>query len=489
MNEHKPNNVHDKGMRWADAWLVYTRPKVISLLFLGFSAGLPLLLVFSTLSAWLRDESVTRTTIGFFGWIGITYSIKVFWAPIVDRVPIPFLSRFMGHRRSWMLVAQVGIVAGLFVMSLCTPASQLTLFALAAVFVAFCSATQDISIDAFRIEAADKKIQGAMAASYILGYRLAMLLAGAGALMLADVGSWVLSYQSMALCGLVGILTTLVVREPALNQNRYSPSLEPAAQEFLKRAAHRPEIFQRAGAWFIGAVVGPFADFFKRNSQLALWILLFIGLYRVSDITMGIMANPFYLDMGYSKTEIAQISKIFGFCMTIFGSMVGGVLVLRFGVMRPLLWGAFMLAITNLLFAFLALIMQAGEGTAWLQALQTHRLSILAAVISADNLSGGIAQTAFIAYASGLTNLKYTATQYALFSSLMTLPGKFISGFSGVIVDSYGYVAFFTYAAFMGIPAIMLVIYLMKLMARVSNNEEQESSQDDEGQASKPVNS
>ena len=473
---------------WGEAILVYTNPKVLTLLFLGFSAGLPFLLVFSTLSAWLRDAEVSRATIGYFSWVGITYSIKFFWAPVIDRLSLPVLSAWLGRRRSWMLVAQVGIGLGLLGMSLTNPNTDLVNIALLALLVAFSSATQDITVDAFRIESGDKTLQGAMSATYIFGYRLALLVAGAGALWAADVYSWSVAYQFMALLVLVGVVTTLLTKEP-VSQYQAESLREPAVDAFLERSQGvLPPLLQKLGAWFIGAVACPFIDFFRRNGVLAIWILVFIGIYRLSDITMGVMANPFYIDMGYTKTEIAQVSKFFGFFFAIFGSALGGVLVVRFGVMRPLLWGAIMVASTNLLFALLAIGLGGQAETQGLESVsqslspllmhfEEYRLTILAVVIGADNLSGGIAGTAFIAYLSGLTNLKYTATQYALFSSLMTLPGKFIGGFSGVVVDDYGYTVFFTYAASVGLPAIMLVIWLMS-QHRPQDNEKVES--DDE---------
>lgn len=431
---------------WSDAFRVYSHPRVIGMFFLGFAAGLPLLLVFSTLSAWLRDMEVTRSAIGFFGWVGITYSIKVFWAPVVDRLPILGFTRWLGQRRSWMLLGQLGVVLGLIGMVASGP-SQLTLLAAFAVLVAFSSATQDIAIDAYRIEAVITEYQGAMSATYTLGYRVAMLVAGAGALYLAELFNWQLAYLVLAAMMVVGMVTVLVIREPTHSHDQQTDALEN--RWILKVTHEQPHTrWQRLEAWFTGAVVCPFVEFFQRNGRYALAVLLFIGLYRLSDITMGIMANPFYLDLGFSKTEIANIGKIFGFFMTIAGTFVGGLMVVRYGVYRPLVAGAAMVAATNLLFAYLA---QLGPDTRW-----------LAVVISADNLSAGFASAAFIAYLSGLTNRAYTATQYALFSSLMTLPGKFMSGFSGVIVDASSYQVFFIYAALMGLPAIALAWWVMR---------------------------
>ncbi|MDH3646633.1 MAG: AmpG family muropeptide MFS transporter [Gammaproteobacteria bacterium] len=434
---------------WVESLRLYSQPRVIGISFLGFSAGLPYLLVFSTLSAYLRDVDVSRSTIGYFGLVGTTYSIKVFWAPLIDRLRIPLLTKLLGKRRSWMLLAQAALIAGLAAMALTDPTDSLAVFALLAVFVAFASATQDVAIDAWRIEAVPRDWQGIMAAGYVFGYRFALLVSGAGALYIADFISWSAAYLVMAVLLVVGVATTLLISEPEITQDRESVMLEQRVIDFMGRRAHWPEIPRRLAGWFVGAVVGPFLDFFKRYGHMALAILVFIGIYRISDITMGIMANPFYLDLGFSKSEIASIAKVFGFVMTITGAALGGLLVARFGFFRPLLLGAVLVAVTNLLFAYMASV--------------DKSLQLLALVISADNLSGGIAIAAFIAYLSSLTNVAYTATQYALFSSLMTLPAKLVSGISGVIVDSYGYIWFFVYASAIGVPAILLVLYLMHL--------------------------
>ena len=418
-------------LTWRETLLIYTNPRVIAMTFLGFSGGLPFLLVFSTLTAWLTEGNVSRSTIGFFAWIGITYSTKVLWAPVVDSIRVPFLTKILGQRRSWMLIGQIGIASGLVLMSLIGPSDLLTL-SFCAFLVAFSSATQDVAIDAFRIESAEPEHQGAMSAAYVFGYRLALLVAGAGALYLAEYFSWTITYLVMASLMLVGVVTVLLVAEPDRQADLFPLELSAIG---LRR-------------WFTGAVVGPFVDFFSRNGKVAFIILLFISVFRLSDIAMGIMANPFYLDMGYSKTEIANVAKVFGFFMSIAGSLICGVLVVKWGLMRPLLIGAVAVALTNLLFASLSVL--------------EPKVSYLAIVISADNISGGFAATAFIAYLSSLTNRAYTATQYALFSSLMTLPGKFISGFSGLVVDNFGYFEFFVVAAILGIPAILLVVWLSR---------------------------
>jgi PAT family beta-lactamase induction signal transducer AmpG len=431
---------------WKEAFAIYTRPRVIAMIFLGFAAGLPFLLVFSTLSAWLRDVDIARTTIGFFSWVGITYSIKVFWAPVIDRLPLPVLTRTLGKRRSWMLTAQITIAVGLTGMAMTDPHADLTGLALFALLVAFGSATQDITVDAYRIEAVDRNLQGAMAATYVLGYRLALLAAGAGAFYIAEASSWSGAYLAMAALMGVGIATTLVIREPEHVTDPRIAALE-ARLEHAVGLNSRQSLWVRLAAWFSDAVVSPFVEFFQRNGALALLVLLLVGAYKLSDITMGVMANPFYLDLGFSKTEIANITKIFGFFMTIAGAGLGGILVVRFGIMRPLLAGAILVASTNLLFVWLAV--------------SEPDLVTLAIVISADNLGGGFATSAFIAWLSSLTNTAYTATQYALFSSLMTLPAKFLGGFSGIVVDHSGYASFFLYAGLLGVPAILLILLLI----------------------------
>jgi len=450
---------------WREAIQVYWQPKVLALLGLGFSAGMPFLLVFSTLSAWLRDYDVSKTLIGFFSWVGITYSIKFLWAPVIERLRLGALDRRFGHRRSWMLVAQFGIAIGLIAMAQIKPdpndTDSLTIMALLALWVAFCSATQDITVDAFRIEIAGEKTQGALAASYILGYRIALLVSGAGALFIADFTSWETAYVVMACFMLVGVLTVLWTKEPRTDESAQKYMTELVEKRFkdiearLKRTpALRWLMFSRrqrhAMAWFSVAVIGPIAEFFIRNRWHGAIILTFIGVYRLSDITMGVMANPFYIDMGYTKAEIASVSKVFGFFMAIAGSAIGGVLVAKYGLLRPLLLGGILVASTNLLFAVLSQFDIANPS-----------LSGLAMVISADNVSGGIANVVFIAYLSSLTNRSYTASQYALFSSLMTLPGKIIAGYSGVVVDAQGYFTFFLYAGALGLPAILLVMYLI----------------------------
>lgn len=433
---------------WGEAWRLYTRPRVLAMLLLGFSAGLPLLLVFGTLSAWLREAGVDRSTIGHISWVAMLYGLKFVWAPLVDRFDLPLLTAWLGHRRSWMLLAQSLVIAGLLAMAVNDPRVQLEGLVLAALLVAFASATQDIAIDAWRIEAAPVEWQAAMAATYQVGYRFGMILAGAGALYVAEFRSWQAAYALMAMAMGLGILTTLLIAEPERAVSRDTWKEEQRVIDFLEGSAHLPGAVRGAAAWFIGAVICPFTEFFQRNGRLALAILLFIGLFRISDITLGVMANPFYIDMGYSKTDIASVTKVFGLIVTMLGAMLGGVMAARFGVMRVLLVSAVLVAVTNLMFA-------------WLSG-QQPLLVWLMLVISGDNLCAGMAGSVFIAFLSGQTNRAYTATQYALFSSLMLLPAKFIGGFAGDVVDIAGYANFFIYSTVLGLPAILLVLYLMR---------------------------
>ncbi|MFW2133220.1 AmpG family muropeptide MFS transporter [Ectothiorhodospira haloalkaliphila] len=432
---------------WRSAFAVYRHPRVIGMLFLGFAAGLPLLLVGGTFTAWLRDLGVELAAIGFLSWVGMAHSIKVFWAPVVDRLELPLLTRWFGRRRAWMLLAQAVIGGSLLGMALTDPTQHLWLVAVWAVLAAFGSATQDIAIDAYRIEAVTRDRQGAMAASYIFGYRVALLAAGAGALHLAAVGNWSIAYGVMGLLMGVGLITTLIIREPEVTVDRTTQRMEQRVVDYLQRTRHQG---WRRGltAWFIGAVICPFADFMKRFGWVALLILLFIGTFRISDIFMGVMANPFYLDLGFTKTQIANVAAAFGLAMTLTGAALGGLLVVRYGIMRMLIFTAFLAPITNLTFSLLAMLGPETYG--------------LVLAIMADNISGGLAISVFIAYLSSLTNTAYTATQYALFSSLMTLPGQFLAGFTGVLVEHIDWFWFFISSALIGIPAIVLAFVLAR---------------------------
>jgi PAT family beta-lactamase induction signal transducer AmpG len=421
---------------WRDSLRVYRHPRVLAMLFLGFSAGLPFLLVASTLSAWLKTAGTSIVEIGLFAAVGILYSLKFLWAPLVDGLSIPLLTNWIGRRRSWMLLSQCLLIGALLGLAWSDPGDDLVRFAGFAVLVAFASATQDIVIDAYRIEAVELKVQGAMAASYQTGYRLGLVLAGAGALFIAQIVSWQAAYEAMAASMAIGILTVLLIAEPSSTAS--------------KSAVDGTVFTDGFAVWFRAAFIGPFVEFFGRNGRWAFVLLAFIGVYRITDMVLGVMANPFYLDIGFSLIEIGSVTKVFGAVVVLLGAAGGGLAVARYGLGGPLVFGAVLLAITNLFFAGMAVV--------------GNELWFLFITIGADNFAAGFTGTIFIAYLSGLTHIEYTATQYALFSSLMTLPGKLLAVGSGFIVEAIDWFGFFIYASAMGIPGILLAVIVVRRM-------------------------
>ncbi len=501
---------------WRETLKPWLHPQALALLFLGFSAGLPILLIFSTLSVWLREAGVVRSAVTFFSWAALGYSFKFLWAPLVDLLPLPVLTKLLGRRRAWMFLAQLCMIAAVIWMSSVDPASgaaYLTIMACAAVMLGFSSATQDIVIDAYRIECADESLQALLASMYIAGYRGGMLVAGAGSLFLAgylgtsidlyDYKSWQITYLSMAGVMCCGVVTTLVISEPRRGSASTSERYKYTVFEYFKfvalflvSAAAFASTFFFSGSLvaeiklalsalpftggaggsflvellrFISAIMmaglvavimvqlrlvnrsmvretylEPIRDFFVRyGGKSALLLLLLIGFYRLSDIVLGVVSNVFYLDMGFTKNVIAGVTKSFGLAMILAGGILGGILTVRFGVNNILLLGAFLSAATNVLFLFLARV--------------GADVTMLAVVIGADNLSAGIATTAFVAFLSSLTSASFTAVQYAIFSSVMTLFPKLIGGYSGTMVSSFGYEYFFLLTAIMGIPVVFLV--------------------------------
>lgn len=428
-------------------WRVYLEPASLRMLFFGFSAGLPLLLVLGTLGFWLKEAGVDLRTIGFLSWVGLIYGFKWVWAPLVDRVPIPVLTRRLGRRRAWLLAAQCALVCGIAGMAFCDPAASLERTALFAVLTAFASATQDIALDAYRIESASQERQAALAAMYQTGYRFGMIWAGAGALALAawaaggETGylqsAWRTSYLVMAASVSVGILSTLLAPEAA----RKAPAAQAAA------AASCEPLLKRLAA----SLAAPISDFFRRYGRSAVLVLLLIATYRISDVVMGVMANPFYQDVGFTKTQVAAVSKVFGVVMTLAGAFLGGAAAMKFGVLRTLMAGAALSSGTNLLFSMLARI--------------GPDVTFLMAAVSADNLAAGLSSAAFLAYLSGLTSRGYSATQYALFSSLMLLLPKFLAGFSGLLVEALGFSGFFIFTAAIGAPVFALVWLVSRFAA------------------------
>ncbi len=519
----------DRG--WPDALAAFRRPQVLTLLFLGFSAGLPILLIFSSLSLWLREAGVERGAVTFFSWAALGYSFKFVWAPLVDRLPLPLLTRWLGRRRGWLLLAQFSIMASIAGMALIDPAAEsgrLVLMAWAAVALGFSSATQDIVIDAYRIESAEAELQAMLSASYIAGYRIGMLVAGAGALALAawlgsskaayDYDAWRWTYLAMAGFMLVGVATTLLMPEPVARRQEPRHAVKDYlgfvllfllaaaafASTFFLSSELAATVKEWAVAWFghaplfgfllealrlalavlAAALVArlvmaspavdtvmvrqaylePVKDFFRRYGWHTAWLLLaLIGVYRISDIVLGVISNVFYQDLGFSKTEIAAVVKTFGLFMTILGGFVGGLLSARYGVIRILFLGALLSAATNLLF--------------WLLALAGRDMTLLYLVISADNLSAGLASAAFVAFLSSLTSISFTAVQYAVFSSLMTLLPKLLGGYSGGMVDGMGYPGFFIFTTLIGIPVLWLVHRAGRLLDTTGTRSTQRSAQ------------
>ena len=396
---------------------IYTSSESIRMVFLGFSAGLPHPLLFATLTLWLASAEVSISEITMFGWVGIIYAIKFLWAPMLDRLRLPGLTSLIGQRRSWMLLTQAIILVGLIYMSFLQPESDLIFLAYMSIIVAFASASQDVAIDAYRIEIAESKFQAVLGASYQLGYRISALTSGAGALYLASFYDWKLTYQIMSMFMLVGIMTVIMIPE--------------STKPFEKN---------NNSGWLKKTLIEPFAEFFKRNGYWSLFLLMFIAIYRVSDLIIGIAANPFYADLGFNLSEIATVTKVFGFTITIIGAFIGGLTVARFGISKLLIISSILLTVTNLFFLFLN---NAGPS-----------LPALVLTISADNFALGFSGTVFIAFLSSLTSRYFTASQYALFTSVMFLPGITLSGFSGQIIESSGWSTLFIYSALLGIPSI-----------------------------------
>ena len=477
---------------------VFLNIKSIRMLLLGFSSGLPILLVFSTLSVWLVKAGVNRSTITMFSWAALAYSFKFIWSPIIDNLRLPFSS--YGHRKSWLLFSQLMIIFSLIFISYTDPAKTLILTAIGSVLVAFSSASQDIIIDAYRIESAPQNMQGALSSMYIAGYRIAMLVAGAGSLLLAshlgvDIYNsdvWKTVYLTMAFLMVIGVLTTIYSPEPNIkrkisllsfnDQLRFLITFVLAIVIFIFIYSFLDNPFtnreplekflyalMRISFCFIGsgiliylliknnfvkkkaatiAYFKPVSNFIERYGKIALLILLLIGLYRIADIVMGVVANIFYLDKGYNVREIATYSKFFGVFATIVGGIIGGYSAIKIGTLRALFIGALIAAASNLLFAWLAV--------------SEPNIDILITVITADNISSGFAGAAFVIYLSGLTSIKFTATQYALFSSIMLFLPKLIAGYSGGWVDLIGYQNFFILTAILGVPVLFLIIWIGK---------------------------
>lgn len=416
-----------------DTLTLYLRRRIIVVLLLGFSSGLPLLLSFSTLSAWMREVGVDLTAIGLFSLVGLPYTVKFVWAPVMDRLPLPPLTGWLGRRRGWMVATQLALIAALIGLGTTNPVASPLMMALFGVLVAFFSASQDIVIDAYRIESLEESEQGAGAAAYVLGYRAGMLVAGAGALLLADNLGWFEAYLAMAALMLVGLVTIVASPEPAAPAGEEQPQGGSAVDKAVR--------------WVGEAVVAPFAEFLMR--PWALLILAFILLYKLGDAFLGSMTNPFYIDIGFSKTEIAEVTKAFGLVASLAGLVVGGVLVRRIGLMWALLVCGVLQAASNLVFA--------------VQATVGAEIGMLMVTIAVENATGGMATAAFVAYLSRLTNVAFTATQYALLSSFMAFGRTVLSSPAGWAADQLGWVPFFVLSSVVAVPGVLLLLVLMRL--------------------------
>jgi PAT family beta-lactamase induction signal transducer AmpG len=435
---------------WLQALAVYRQPRTLAMLFLGFSSGLPFYPAFQTMTIRLRESGTGLQLIGMLAWATIPYSLKFLWAPVVDRAPLPLLTRLLGRRRAWLLLAQAGIAIGLFQLAASEPTAGMRRIVVWDLFLTFFAATQDIALDAWRIESAPISMQGVMAAAYQVGYRIALIAGSAGALTLAQAYNWHVSYAGVALLASVGLVTTLCVREPAMPASREATEREAGAVQWLERRSHWPKSLQDAGEWFIGAVVFPFMDFFARyRGRIAILTLAFIAAYRLTDYGEGAMTLPFFHDHGYSNEQIAWVVKIVGLTVSVLGVFLAGLLVAKWGLLRSLVAGSILMMISSSGFAVLA---------------TTHTPTLLGLGLAngVDNLAIAVQGTVFIAYLSSLTSQKYTATQYALFSSLFALAGKTVEGLSGFVSHATGYPLFFVYTAALGIPGLLLLFWLWR---------------------------
>ncbi len=416
---------------WLATSRIYVQRRLIVIFMLGFASGLPFLLIGPTLSAWLSEVGVSKTSIGLFALVGGVFAVSFTWAPLVDRLPLPLISRAMGQRRSWLICAQIVCVGALIALGLSNPAENLGLTALLTFFLAVASATQDIVINAYRIETLEDDEQGAGAANYQLGYRLAIILAGAGALVLADFFGWFVTYAAMAVLMVIGVVTTLFSPEP---QHPVTPDTSG-----LSRG-------QRYWAWIQRAVIAPFADFMSRPGWAL--ILLFVIFYKYADGVWAFMANPFYLEIGFTLTEIGVVSKTYGVAMTMIGVVIGGLMIARYGLLKSVLFGAVTMAVTNLGYAVLAMM--------------GSSIPAFIVAISLENIANGIGGTAFIAYLSSLCNIAYTATQYTLLMSLANFSRTLLASGGGWVADQVDWVTFFILTTVAGIPGVALLLFMMK---------------------------
>lgn len=429
---------------WIAAAAVYRHPRVVAILFLGFSSGLPLALTGQTLSLWLKDEGLSLTAIGLFAAVGTPYALKFLWAPVMDKARLPVLTALLGRRRSWLIAAQAALIAATLALGFSDPAANVGLAAVLALAVAFASASQDVVIDAYRVEILEEHQFAAGAAAIVFGYRVGMLVSGAGALYLASAVAWPVVYAAMAALILVGVATALLNPEPAARATPDSLAREAEVEAWL---AARPGLSGRAGAalgWLYVAVVCPFAEFMARPAWIA--ILLFVVFYKFGDSLAGVMTYPFLDDVGFTKIDIANVAKVFGFAATLAGLALGGALMAGVGLYRSLWICGVLQLVSNLMFA-----VQAAAGA---------DLALLAVTIGLENLAGGMGTAVFVAYLSSLCNVAYTATQYALLSSFMVTARTWLSSSGGALAEWLDWIGFFVLTTGAAVPGLILLWWL-----------------------------
>jgi len=432
--------------RWLSSCAVYADRRVLSILFLGFASGLPFMLTGGTLFVWLAEAGVTKTAIGLFAIMGTPYTLKFLWAPLMDRMAIPYITRRLGRRRGWAIVTQLASMAAIAGLGATNPAVHPGLTAVLALVVAFCSASQDIVIDAYRVEILQERQFGAGAAVIVLGYRVGMLVSGAGALYLATYMGWLATYGVMSGFMIVGMATVLLNPEPNVQKSRESVDRENRIAQYLQT---RPDLHGKKAevvAWLYGAVISPFAEFLSRRGWAV--ILLFILLYKFGDALAGIMTMPFYVELGFTKIEIANITKVFGLAAVIIGGIIGGVMVDRLSILKSLFVCGILQMLSNLMFALLAV---AGKD-----------LGLLTLTIAVENLSGGMGTAAFVAYLSSLCNVAYTATQYALLTSFMAFGRTLLASSGGWLADRMDWVGFFVLTTFAAVPGLLLLVVITR---------------------------
>jgi MFS transporter, PAT family, beta-lactamase induction signal transducer AmpG len=431
---------------WLEALAVYQDRRVLSMLFLGFSSGLPFGALAEPLFAWLTESGLGKTEIGLFALVSLPYSLKFIFAPFVDRLPLPWFSRRLGRRRGWALAAQLLLIATLTGLGSTSPMGGLGATAVLALAVAFASAMQDTVIDAYRVEILEERALAAGAATATFGWRVGQVGAGAGGLILGDLLPWSAVFAIMAGAIMVGIVTILVAPEPRVRSTEQSLALEARAQAWIVRRRALPRWIGTAAAWLWAACVCPFLEFTERRGWFA--VLLFILLYKFGDAVLGVMKVPFFLETGFTKTEIAEIVKLFGFVATVVGGLIGGVVVARLGIMRGLLVCGVAMALSNLVF-----VLQAWVGP---------DLGVLALTVSVENITTGMGMTAFVAYMSSLCNVAYTATQYALLTSLMAMGRTVLSSGAGWLAEQVSWPSFFVLTTIAAMPGLVLLLLLMR---------------------------